>query len=171
MQTCVCASLSASLSLSPPLPLPPLSPAFSPTPFTSYSAGLQLSRRALRPALYSPKAMQPCICAFPLCFALSPSLSLSLLLTHSLPFPLPPSLLLPWHLPFGSARLQLSRGALRLALCRPQDYITMRLRIYLSLPPLSHSLPSSLLLSWPEASYLLERRAPTEPRSSAARLT
>ena len=35
---------------------------------------------------------------------------------------------------------------------------------------LSPSLPPSLLLPWEEASYLLERRAPTEPRRSAARL-
>ena len=79
-----------------------------------------------------------------LSLALSPSLFLSLLLTQSLS----PSLLLPWYLPFGSARLQLSRGALRMALGSPQDYITMRLRIYLLSLPLSLSLTLFLPLSY-----------------------
>ena len=96
-------SLSLSLSLSLALSLTftlflPLSYSPGPRHLTSWSAGLQLSRGALRPALYSPKPMQPCDCAslspsLSLFYSLtlSPSRSLSLSFTHSRSLPPSPS--------------------------------------------------------------------------------
>ena len=104
-------SLSHSLSLSFTLFLPP---SYCPgrRHLTSWSARLQLSRGALRPALHSPKAMQPCVCA-----SFSPSLSLSLSLSLFLPLSLPLSYSSGRsHLTSLSAGLQLSHGALRTAL-------------------------------------------------------
>ena len=87
----------------------------------------------------APKTIKPCICiSLSLLFSLAHSFSL--FLSHS-----------PSYSPgrrrrtSGCARLQLSRGALRWALYRPQDYATMRLCIS---PPLSPSLPPSRPLSY-----------------------
>ena len=145
------------------------SPSLSPTPpprrhLTSWSAGLQLSRGALRPALYSPQDYKT--------MHLRISLSLSRTLSLSLSLPPLSSSYSPGrrHLTSGSASLQLSRVALQPALIGTK---TTQLCVCASLPlSLSHSLPPSLppslLLPWPEASYLPECRAPTELRSSAA---